>query len=85
MPRNKILFIPIVVIVITTLLTTIGCGKNENQRLADMAERNLQRQDRQNRQMVTLQREVQAEWAETSRQRDALEQDPTADRRPAPP
>ena len=38
------------------ILTTIGCSKD--QRLADMAERNLQRQDDQNRRMAELQDEV---------------------------
>ena len=95
MQTPKILFIPIAVMLI---LTVIGCSDNENTRLAEMAERNLDRQAEQNRQMsdlhqevaegsrrlveadaqarkemVTLQREAQAERSEIGRQRDTLE------------
>ena len=79
------------VIVLTGIVT--GCEEDENQRLAEMAERNLERQaelqrrvaegaqrlveaDAQARQeMVTLQREVQAERTEVGRQRDRLEEE----------
>ena len=37
---------------------TIGCSKTESERLAEMAERSLQRQDSQNQRMADLQNEV---------------------------
>lgn len=40
------------------ILTAIGCDDDENSRLAEMAERHLQRQAEQNRQMNELHREV---------------------------
>ena len=40
------------------ILTAIGCNEDENKRLADMAEKNLDRQAEQNRQMSELQHEV---------------------------
>ena len=46
------------------MLTTIGCDEEENKRLAEMAEKHLDRQAEQNRRMSGLQREV----AEGSRQ-----------------
>lgn len=46
------------VIVTTMLLSMIGCNQNENARLAQMAETNLQRQAEQNRRMADLQEEV---------------------------
>lgn len=49
-------------------LTTVGC-EDENKKLADMAERHLDRQAEQNRQLAQLQQAV----AEGSRQRDLLE------------
>ena len=45
-------------IVIALMLTAIGCNEDENKRLADMAEKNLDRQAEQNRQMSKLQHEV---------------------------
>ncbi len=50
-----------------------GCTGNENQRIAELAERQLQRQAEQNRIFGDLQREMQAERAAVSRQRDAME------------
>ena len=55
MQTDKIMFIPIAAMLI---LTAIGCNENENTRLAEMAERHLDRQAEQNRQMVELQHEV---------------------------
>jgi len=88
----------ILLIAAMLLVTATGCEPSENQKLAEMAERHLDRQSEQNRQMnelqrevaqgsrqlvaadakareemLTLQREVQAERAEVGRQRDALE------------
>jgi hypothetical protein len=87
-------------LIAVSLLTVfcLGCVDNENQRLAEMAERNLERQAQQNQQlielqkqvaegsrklveadsksreeMVTLQREIQAERATIGQQRDLLE------------
>lgn len=85
-------------VVMMLTLMAIGCREDENARLAEMAERNLERQAAQNQQfselqrevaegarqlvdadakarqdIVTLQREVQAERAEVGRQRDVLE------------
>ncbi|REK48392.1 MAG: hypothetical protein DWQ46_02355 [Planctomycetota bacterium] len=40
------------------IVTAIGCDENENQRLADMAERHLRNQAEQNRRMADLQKEV---------------------------
>ena len=82
------------------VLIAIGCDPSESQRLAEMAEQQLDRQNEHNRQvaelqrevtegsrrlveadaqsraeMVTLQREVQAERTELGRQRDTLEQE----------
>jgi hypothetical protein len=51
-------------ILILIAVTITGCSKSESERLADMAERHLQRQAEQNRQMSELQHEV----AEGSRQ-----------------
>ena len=59
MHRHK-LIIPIAVLL---TLTTIGCNEEENKRLAEMAERHLERQAEQNRQVTELQHEV----AEASR------------------
>jgi hypothetical protein len=95
MPTHTLL---VRLIVAMLLMTTIGCDKNENKQLADMAERHSQRQAEQSKQMaelqkevaegsrqlveadakarkemVALQREVQAERGGVSRQRDVLE------------
>lgn len=84
--------------VATAWITTSGCDKNDDQRLVEMAEQNVARQQEQNRRMTELQREiaqgarhlveadakarselvslqkdVQAERAEVGRQRDELE------------
>jgi hypothetical protein len=69
------------------MLTTTGCDENENKRLADMAERNVERQAAQNRQMSELQSEV-ARGARTLVEADAkaraelvaLERDAQAER-----
>ena len=55
MQTHKLLVIPIVAILV---LAMIGCDENENKRLAEMAERHLERQSEQNRRMSELQREV---------------------------
>jgi hypothetical protein len=47
-----------ILILAIVLLTTIGCSSNENQRLAEMAERHSQRQAEQNNRMAELQHEV---------------------------
>ena len=52
---HTLLVIPIVAIL---MLTAIGCDENENRRLAEMAERHVERQSEQNRRMSELQREV---------------------------
>lgn len=49
-----------IMIVAMLILTTIGCDEEENKRLAEMAERHLDRQSEQNRQLTELQREVAA-------------------------
>jgi hypothetical protein len=81
-------------------LTAAGCEEDEERRSAEMAEKHLERQAEQNRQMaelhrevaegtrrlveadartreemVSLQRDVQAESAEVGRQRDMLERE----------
>jgi hypothetical protein len=85
-------------IVAMLMLAAIGCDEDKNTRLAEMAEKHLERQAEQNRrmselqhevaegsrrlveadaqarkEMVTLQREVQAERSEFGKQRDSLE------------
>ena len=40
------------------MLTAMGCDEDENKRLAEMADKHLDRQAEQNRQMADLQREV---------------------------
>ena len=55
MQIHKLIFAPIVVML---MLTAIGCDEEENKRLAEMAERHLERQAEQNRQVTELQREV---------------------------
>jgi hypothetical protein len=87
-----------VTILAMLILTTIGCNANENTRLAEMTERQLELQSEQNRQLhklhselaegsrnlveadaearhelVTLQRDLQANQGEVGRQRDLLE------------
>ena len=47
-----------VLLVMAIVLMMSGCDENENSRLAEMAERNLQRQDAQNKRMADLQNEV---------------------------
>jgi hypothetical protein len=47
-------------IVAILVMTTIGCDKNENKQLAEMAERHSQRQAEQSKQMAELQNEVAA-------------------------
>jgi hypothetical protein len=42
----------------TLMLTAIGCDEDEQKRIAEMAERHLERQAEQNRQIAELQREV---------------------------
>ena len=42
----------------TLILSAIGCEQNENERLADMAEKHLERQAEQNRQIAELQQQV---------------------------
>ena len=84
--------------VATVWITTSGCDKNGDQRLVEMAEQNVARQQEQTRrvtelqreiaqgarqlveadakarsELVSLQRDVQAERAEVGRQRDELE------------
>ena len=59
-------------LIVSTALM-IGCEEDENARLAEMAERNSERQYVQSRQMAELQRQVAAEQAEAGRQRDILE------------
>jgi len=61
MQTHKLILAPFVVML---MLTAIGCDEEENKRLAEMAERHLERQAEQNRQVTELQREV----AEGSRQ-----------------
>ena len=48
----------VLLIATTLILTAIGCDEDENKRLAEMAERQLERQAEQNRQMSELQHEV---------------------------
>lgn len=55
MQTHKLVLIPIVA---ALMLTAIGCDEEENKRLAEMAERHLERQAEQNRQVTELQREV---------------------------
>lgn len=55
MQTRTLLVIPIAAIL---MLTAIGCDENENKRLAEMAERHLDRQSEQNQRMSELQREV---------------------------
>lgn len=55
MQTRKLVLIPIVA---ALMLTAIGCDEEENKRLAEMAERHLERQAEQNRQVTELQREV---------------------------
>ncbi|QDU74666.1 hypothetical protein Pan97_16780 [Bremerella volcania] len=55
MQTHKLILTPIAV---TLMLTAIGCDEEENKRLAEMAERHLERQAEQNRQVTELQREV---------------------------
>ena len=78
---------PVLLIAAMLMLTTTGCDENENKRLADMAERNVERQAAQNRQMSELQSEV-ARGARTLVEADAkaraelvaLERDAQAER-----
>ncbi len=55
MRTRPILLLPIAA---TLMLISIGCEENENTRLAGMAERQLDRQANQNRQMAELHHEV---------------------------
>ena len=60
MHHHKLILMPIAVLL---TMTAIGCHEEENKRLAEMAERHLERQAEQNRQVTELQHEV----AEASR------------------
>ncbi|WP_430454373.1 hypothetical protein [Rhodopirellula europaea] len=71
---------PFTSIAMIVILTTVGCEKDENTRLAEMSERHEQRQAEQNRHsaelqrsVAELQRDVQAERAAIGHQRDRLE------------
>jgi hypothetical protein len=55
MQTHKLILMPIVA---ALMLTAIGCDEEENKRLAEMAERHIERQAEQNRQVTELQREV---------------------------
>ena len=55
MQTHNLILTPIAVML---TLTAIGCNEEENKRLAEMAERHLERQAEQNRQVTELQREV---------------------------
>ncbi len=55
MQTHKLIHMPIVA---ALMLTAIGCDEDENKRLAEMAERHLERQAEQSRQVTELQREV---------------------------
>jgi len=55
MQTHKLIHMPIVA---ALMLTGIGCDEDENTRLAEMAERHLDRQAEQSRQVTELQREV---------------------------
>lgn len=55
MQTQKMILTPIAVMLV---LTMTGCEKDENKRLAEMAERHLERQAKQSRQVTELQREV---------------------------
>ena len=55
MQTHKLIHMPIVA---ALMLTAIGCDEEENKRLAEMAERHMERQAEQNRQVTELQREV---------------------------
>ncbi len=55
MQTHTLLVIPITAML---MLTVIGCDHDENRRLAEMAERHLDRQSEQNRRMAELQRAV---------------------------
>ena len=57
MKNRKLMILPMVVML---MWATIGCDENENARLAQMAEQNLQRQAEQNQRMADLQREIAA-------------------------
>lgn len=49
---------PVILLTLILMLATIGCDKDKNKKLAEMAERHSQRQAEQNRRTVELQREV---------------------------
>ena len=55
MQTHKLIHVPIVA---ALMLMAIGCDEDENKRLAEMAERHLERQAEQSRQVTELQREV---------------------------
>ena len=55
MPQRKIHRLPIVLLL---ALTTIGCEPHDNQRLVELAEKQMDRQTEQSRQVSELQREV---------------------------
>lgn len=55
MQARQLILIPIAVML---MLTAIGCDEEENKRLAEMAERHLERQAEQSRQVAELQHEV---------------------------
>lgn len=55
MQTHKLILMPIVA---ALMLTAIGCDEDENKRLAEMAERHLERQAEQSHQVTELQREV---------------------------
>lgn len=48
----------VLLVAATLIVTTIGCDEDERKRAAEMAERHLERQAEQNRQIADLQREV---------------------------
>jgi hypothetical protein len=55
MQIHKLILMPVAV---ALMLAAIGCDEDENKRLAEMAERHLERQSEQSRQVTELQREV---------------------------
>ena len=51
---------PLTVLLIAILITTSGCRSDENRRIAELAERQLERQHEQNQRLADMQQEVAA-------------------------
>lgn len=50
--------IPLAIVLIAAILTANGCRSDENRRIAELAERQLERQNEQNRRLADMQHEV---------------------------